>query len=51
MHEDVAVTYKSVLDIDSNLNRLVRKIELLNYINPLNIEQEKKQFFSAKYNY
>lgn len=43
--------YQSLFDIDANLNRLVKHIELLNYINPLNIEQEKKQFFSAKYNY
>src|SRR5690606_34362134 len=44
-------SYQHLLDIDFNLNRLVKQIELLNYINPLNIEQEKKQFFSAKYNY
>ncbi|MBR9913721.1 MAG: DUF1704 domain-containing protein [Algicola sp.] len=43
--------YQELFDIDSNLNRLVRKIELLNYINPLNIEREKKQFFSSKFNY
>ncbi|MGS2726120.1 flavohemoglobin expression-modulating QEGLA motif protein [Psychroserpens sp. BH13MA-6] len=43
--------YQDLFDIDSNLNRLVRKIELLNYINPLNIEREKKQFFSSKFNY
>lgn len=43
--------YQSLFDIDGNLNRLVKKIELLNYINPLNIESEKKRFFAAKYNY
>lgn len=43
--------YQYLFDIDSNLNRLVKKIELLNYINPLNIESEKKQFYSSKYNY
>ena len=43
--------YQSLFDIDANLNRLVKHIELLNYINPLNIEQEKKNFFSSKYNY
>lgn len=41
--------FQSIFDIDANLNRLVKKIELLNYINPLNIESEKKQFFSSKY--
>jgi len=44
-------TYQHVFDIDANLDRLVKKIELLNYINPLNIESEKKKFFSSKYNY
>ncbi|MFC5195193.1 flavohemoglobin expression-modulating QEGLA motif protein [Bizionia hallyeonensis] len=43
--------YQDLFDIDTNLNRLVKKIELLNYINPLNIESEKKQFFTSKYNY
>ncbi|GGI57445.1 flavohemoglobin expression-modulating QEGLA motif protein [Winogradskyella haliclonae] len=43
--------FHEVFDIDSNLNRLVKNIELLNYINPLNISAEKKKFFSAKYNY
>lgn len=43
--------YQSLFDIDANLNRLVKQIELLNYINPLNIEQEKKQFYSSKYSY
>ena len=49
--DDVVMPYQSLFDIDSNLNRLVKKIELLNYVNPLNIEHEKKQFFSSKYNY
>jgi len=43
--------YQSLFDIDANLNRLVKNIEMLNYINPLNIESEKKQFFSSKYKY
>nr|WP_321235377.1 flavohemoglobin expression-modulating QEGLA motif protein [uncultured Psychroserpens sp.] len=41
--------YQDLFDIDANLNRLVKSIEVLNYINPLNIEREKKQFFSSKY--
>lgn len=36
--------------IDESLNKMVKKIELLNYINPINIEQEKRNFFSSKYN-
>lgn len=43
--------YQDLFDIDANLNRLVRNIELLNYVNPLNIASEKKKFYSAKYNY
>ena len=36
--------------IDSNLNNLVKRIEMLDYINPINIEQEKRNFFASKYN-
>lgn len=43
--------FHNVFEIDANLDRLVKNIELLNYINPLNIAAEKKKFFSAKYNY
>lgn len=43
--------FKDLFDIDANLHRLVRSIELLNYVNPLNIAAEKKKFFSSKYNY
>ena len=49
--DDVVANHQSLFEIDANLNRLVQKIELLNYINPLNIESEKKQFFSSKYKY
>ncbi len=38
-----------VLDIDKKLDVLVKKIELLNYINPLNIQQEKERFFNSKF--
>ena len=43
--------FQDLFDIDANLNRLVKNIELLNYINPQNIAAEKKTFFSSKYNY
>lgn len=43
--------FKSVFEIDNNLDRLVKKIELLNYVNPLNINSEKKRFFASKFNY
>lgn len=43
-------TYPNVFRIDYNLNKLVQKIEVLNFVNPINIEQEKRNFFSSKYN-
>lgn len=42
--------YADLFEIDANLDRLVRRIELLSYVNPLNIEKEKQRFFSSKYN-
>ncbi|MFS4447466.1 flavohemoglobin expression-modulating QEGLA motif protein [Maribacter sp. 2307UL18-2] len=41
--------YAALFDIDGNLDRLIKKIELLSYVNPLNIEKEKHHFFSSKY--
>ena len=35
--------YPNLLEIDANLDRLIRRIELLSYVNPLNIEKEKNQ--------
>ncbi|WP_121906719.1 flavohemoglobin expression-modulating QEGLA motif protein [Ulvibacter antarcticus] len=43
-------TNPNLFRIDNHLNNLVQKIELLNYVNPINIEQEKRNFFSSKYN-
>jgi len=48
--EDVKKTNPNLFRIDNQLNNLVQKIELLNYINPINIEQEKRNFFGSKYN-
>ena len=39
----------AVLEVDRKLNDLVKRIELLNYVNPINIIQEKKNFFASKY--
>lgn len=44
------VDFPHLMIIDTQLNQLVKKIELLNYINPINIDQEKKKFFLSKYN-
>ncbi len=49
MHFNVVDTYSALFEIDQNLNRLIHNIELLNYLNPLNIEQEKKRFFASKF--
>ena len=41
--------YPDLFDIDANLDRLVKRIELLSYVNPINIEKEKQRFFTSKY--
>lgn len=47
--QEVRREYASLFEIDQNLDRLVRDLDLLNYLNPLNIEQEKKRFFTSKF--
>ncbi len=49
IHPDLRRDYARVFEIDAHLDRLVRRIELLQYINPLNTEKEKHRFFSSKY--
>jgi len=51
LEEHLIAKYQNLFEIDSNLNRLVKKIELLPYVNPLNIEHERKNFYASKYNY
>jgi len=46
---DLHKEYANLFEIDANLDRLVKKIELLNYVNPLNIEKEKHRFFASKF--
>ncbi len=41
--------HQSLFEIDANLDRLVKSIELLSYVNPLNTEKEKHSFFASKY--
>lgn len=43
------VSTKVLLEIDRNIDALVKQIELLSYVNPTNIEEEKSRFFSSKY--
>ncbi|MET4696808.1 flavohemoglobin expression-modulating QEGLA motif protein [Endozoicomonas lisbonensis] len=40
-----------VLEVDRKLYRLVRQMDTLMYINPVNLLQEKKRFFSRGYHY
>lgn len=50
-HPEASIeSHPNLFKIDFNLNKLVQKIELLNYVNPINIEQEKRNFFASKYN-
>ena len=49
MTEKVRSDYASLFEIDQNLDRLVREIDVLHYLNPLNIELEKKRFFTSKF--
>lgn len=49
MNQDLRAKYPSLFEIDQNLDRLIKDIDLLNYLNPLNIEQEKRRFFASKF--
>ncbi|HPF10168.1 MAG TPA: DUF1704 domain-containing protein [Flavobacteriaceae bacterium] len=48
--EALIEAYPNLYKIDRELHRLVQRIEMLDYINPINIEQEKRNFFASKYN-
>lgn len=43
------VATRALMDIDKNIDTLVKQIELLSYVNPINIEDEKQRFFASKY--
>lgn len=49
MNDDTFVKNQNLFEIDNAIDRLVKKIELLNYVNPINLEEEKRSFFSSKY--
>lgn len=46
---DIYVGNKVLFEIDKNIDELVKKVELLSYVNPINIEEEKQKFFQSKY--
>jgi len=45
----IKASQKALLQIDHNIDELVKQIELLSYVNPTNIEEEKERFFASKY--
>ncbi len=45
----LGIETKALFEIDTYLDTLVKKIELLSYVNPVNIESEKERFFASKY--
>jgi uncharacterized protein (TIGR02421 family) len=47
--KDIDFATKALFEIDTYLDGLVKGIELLNYVNPTNIEKEKLKFFNSKY--
>jgi len=47
--KDSFIKNKTLFEIDEKIDELVKKIELLNYVNPINIESEKEIFFNSKY--
>ncbi len=49
MMNEINVAAKALFEIDAYIDSLVKKIELLSYVNPTNIEEEKSKFFNSKY--
>jgi uncharacterized protein (TIGR02421 family) len=45
----VDIEQKALFKIDNSIDGLVKQIELLSYVNPVNIEEEKVKFFTSKY--
>ncbi len=40
---------KILLDVDKRLYKLVRGFEILEYVNPINMEQERKRFYASRF--
>lgn len=49
MKNDTVETTQELFKIDAYIDALVKKIELLSYVNPTNIEEQKQHFFASKY--
>jgi uncharacterized protein (TIGR02421 family) len=41
---------KEIISLDKQLYKIVRNFEILNYVNPVNLERQKSNFFKSKYN-
>ena len=49
MSDAVFTKNQKLFEIDHKIDVLVKKIEMLNYVNPINIEEEKNKFYKSKY--
>ena len=49
MTNETITTSKVLFEIDKQIDELVKKIELLSYVNPTNIEEAKQAFYKSKY--
>ncbi len=49
MIQELSYKNKILFEIDRQIDAIVEKIELLNYVNPTNVEEEKEKFFASKY--
>jgi uncharacterized protein (TIGR02421 family) len=41
---------ESIRKVDKKINKIVKGFEILSYVNPINLEYEKKEFYRKKYN-
>jgi len=49
MKDAISIKNQKLFEIDQKIDALVKKIEMLNYVNPNNIEEEKHKFYKSKY--
>ncbi len=43
------LSVRALLEIDRHIDHLVKEVELLSYVNPVNIKEAKERFFRSKY--
>lgn len=51
MGEKTGAELNDLMRIDQRIDELVRQIELLSYVNPVNIEEQKKKVLCLKISY